>query len=170
MQELFFQNIEEYKKQMALGNIQNAYKGVIKYMMGLRTHFLNEHSDHFVTGSFYQGYMGITYFPVTPLSLKNQKLKIGLIFNHRKVWFEIWLVGQNKKVQKSYWNQFKDNDWKKYPLSKAGKDSIIKHVLIEKPNFKHLDVLTETIEKDTLKFIEEVSKVILQLSEHSNDE
>ena len=37
----------EYKKQMQAGTIPTAYKGLMEYMLDLRTHFQNNHPDYF---------------------------------------------------------------------------------------------------------------------------
>ncbi len=93
--------INEYKKLLEKGDIKKAYKGLMQYIAKLRTHFKNQYPDY-ITGNVYHGYMDITYFPFTPKSLKIQKLKIAIVFNHSKKRFEIWLAGQNKQIQKKY--------------------------------------------------------------------
>jgi len=82
MKEPLNQYIKDYIKQLELENVAKGYKGLMEYLMNLRTHFINQYPTEFIIGNFYQGYMDISYFPVTPGSLKNQKLKIGLVFNH----------------------------------------------------------------------------------------
>jgi len=84
--------IKEYKSQLEIGLIPKAYRELIGYVMKLRTHFSNKYADEYIIGSFYQGYMDISFFTVTPLSLKKQKLKIAIVFNHEKIHFEIWLT------------------------------------------------------------------------------
>lgn len=94
--------IKEYKVQLEIGVIQKAYRGLMEYIMSLRNHFTNNYPDNFVVGHVYVGYMDITYFPFTPESLKNRKLKIAVVFNHTACRFEVWLSGQNKQVQEKY--------------------------------------------------------------------
>jgi len=151
------QDIGNYKKQMELGVIPKAYRALMEYMMNLRIHLTNQYPTEFIIGSFYQGYMNISYFPITPKSLKSKKLKTGLVFNHKKVRFEIWLVGRNKQTQKKYWEFFKNSDWNKYPISKTPQHSIFEHILVENPNFDQLDMLTEEIENGAIKFIKEIA-------------
>ncbi len=160
MKESLHQNIEDYKKQMELGTVPKAYKGIIEYLMNLRTHFINQYPTEFIVGTLYQGYMDMSYFPVTPKSLKTQKLKIGLVFNHQKIRFEIWLVGQNKQIQKKYWNLFMGSDWNKYVISKTAQESIIEHILVENPDFGKMNLLTEKIENETRKFIKDITDVL----------
>ncbi len=149
----------DYKNQMKIGNISKVYKGLMKYLMNLRSHFLNKYPDEFSVGSFYQGYMDISYFPLRPESLRRQKLKIGLVFNHEKFQFEIWLVGQNKKIQKDYWDWLKEKSWSKYKLSPSPQNSIIKEIIVKDPDFSDLDSLTEKIEIETLGFIKNILEI-----------
>ncbi len=161
----FSEYINEYRKQIRRGAIQQAYKGLMEYIMDLRTHFKNKYPDHFISGSVYYGYMDMTYFSFQPKSLKERGLKIAIVFIHDAFRFEVWLAGYNKQVQTKYWNLFKESVWKQYHLvpSTEGVDSIMEHVLVEEPDFSELESLTKKIERETMKFIEEVEDF---LSEH----
>ena len=55
----FHEYIVEYKKQLDKGIIQKAYKGLMEYIMSLRTYFHNKYPDYFVSGNIY-------YKPVRP--------------------------------------------------------------------------------------------------------
>jgi len=163
----FHEYMDEYRKQMRKGDIAEAYKGLMDYIMNLRTHFQNKYPDYFVSGSIYYGYMDMTYFSFFPKSLKNRKLKIGIVFIHDTCRFEVWLFGYNKQVQAKYWKLFKENDWKTYhiPSTIKGMDSIIEYIVVDKPDFRNLDSLTKQIENGTMKFIKDVENF---LSKHEN--
>jgi hypothetical protein len=163
--EPFHEYVNEYKKQLEKGAIQVAYKGLMEYVMGLRTHFNNKHPDYFVSGSIYYGYMDMTYFSIFPKTLKDRKLKIAIVFLHETFRFEVWLAGVNKQVQTKYWKLIKESDWNKYHIvsTTKGADSIIEYVLVDNPDFSDFDTLTKQIERETLKFIEDVESF---LSEH----
>lgn len=161
MEESLSQYIADYTKQLESRNVSKGYKGLMKYLMNLRTHFINQYPTEFIIGNFYQGYMDMSYFPITPKSLKSQKVKIGLVFNHEKTRFELWLVGQNKQVQKKYWNMLNESDWNKYKISKTAEHSIIEHILVEKPDFNQMDLLTKKIENGTIKFINDIMDVLV---------
>ncbi len=158
--------MQEYRAQLGKGLIQQAYKGLMDYMLELRTHFKNKYPDHFVSGTLYYGYMDMTYFAVIPDSLKESGLKIAVVFLHEAFRFEVWLSGYNKQVQHKYWNFFKEQDWQKYTLlpSLEGEDAILTHVLVEESDFGDLNALTTRIERGTVEFIAEVEKY---LSEHA---
>jgi hypothetical protein len=163
----FHEYMDEYRKQMRKGDIAEAYKGLMDYIMNLRTHFQNKYPDYFVSGSIYYGYMDMTYFSFFPKSLKNRKLKIGIVFIHDTCRFEVWLFGYNKQVQAKYWKLFKENDWNTYriPSTIKGMDSIIEYIVVDNPDFSDLDTLTKQIERGILKFIKDVENF---LSKHEN--
>lgn len=161
----FHEAMNEYKKQLKKGDIKKAYNGLIQYFKDLRSHFNNKYPDFLVSSSIYPGYMDLTYFHFFPKSLKPRKLKIVVLFIHDTFRFEVWLAGNNKKVQTEYWNLFTESNWNKYHLASTtkGVDSILDHILIDNPDFRDLDTLTKQIEQGTLEFIKDIE---IFLSEH----
>lgn len=155
--ESFPEYMQEYKKQLDRGYIQEAYRGLMKYIMDLRVYFKKRYPEYFVS-SIYYGYMDMTYFSFSHESLKNRKLKIAIVFVHETFRFEVWLAGSNKKVQSIYWELIKEGNWGEYhiPSTTRGVDSIMEHVLVDDPDFADLDRLTQQIETGTLKFIDDV--------------
>ena len=110
--------------------------------------------------------MDMTYFSFFPESLKQRKLKTGIVFNYEAFRFEVWLFGYNKKIQKKYWDLIKQNNWNKYHIVSTlkGMDSILEHTLAENPDFGDLDALTKQIETETMKFITDIEKFLSQYS------
>ena len=94
-------SIKEYTRQLQLGEIQTAYKGIMSFMSGLKTHLESRHPDHALSGLYF-GYMEMTYFAFTPLELKQHGLKIAIVYLHEQNRFEVWLGGANRKVQAEY--------------------------------------------------------------------
>jgi len=162
---VFHEVMNEYKKQLKKGDIKEAYRGLIQYFKDLRSHFNNKYPDFLVSNNIYPGYMDLTYFHFFPKSLKPLKLKIVVLFIHETFRFEVWLAGNNKKVQKEYLNLFIESNWNKYHLASTtkGVDSILDHVLIDNPNFRELDTLTKQIERGTLKFVNDVETFLSKL-------
>lgn len=157
----FYESMQEYRKQLKKGYIQEAYKGLMGYIMDLRVYFKNKYPEYFVS-SVYYGYMDMSYFSFSPESLKSRKLKIAIVFIHETFRFEVWLAGYNKKVQTKFWKLFKEGDWKKYniPSTIKGVDSIMEYTLVDNPDFRDLDNLTEQIEEGALEFINDVEKFL----------
>ncbi len=160
--EPFHEYIGEYRKQLEKGAIQKAYKGLMEYIMELRTYFNNRYPGYFVSGSIYYGYMDMTYFSFFPESLKNRKLKIAIVFLHQAFRFEAWLAGYNRQVQAQYWKLFQESGWNQYRIVPPAKgvDSIIEGTLAGQPDFGDLAALTGQIEQGTLKFIADVESFL----------
>ncbi len=157
----FHECMGEYRRQLEKGAIQKAYKGLMEYIMSLRTHLNNEHPDFVVSGIYY-GYMDMTYFSFFPASLKDRSLKVAIVFLHEAFRFEAWLAGYNKQVQSQYWSLIKESGWDKYRLvpTTQGADSILECVLVEDPDFGNFEALTQQIETRTLRFIKDVESFL----------
>ncbi|TCT15624.1 hypothetical protein EDC18_103332 [Natranaerovirga pectinivora] len=138
--------VNEYKEQLKKGDIQQAYDGLVKYVMRLRTNLSKNLSDSYSFGNLFQGYMDYTYFYYSNDFLKKRKLKLALVLNHINMQFEIWLLGQTAPIQEKYWQSFKTTKWNKDRDTKP-KYSVLETVLIENPNFNDLDFLSQRIEE-----------------------
>jgi hypothetical protein len=158
----FQENMIEYRKQLQKGAIKEEYRGLMDYIMGLRSYFSNKYPDYSVSGSIYYGYMDMTYFSFFPESLKLRKLKVAIVFIHDTCRFEVWLAGYNKQVQTKYWKLFKELNWNKYhiPPTTKGVDSIIEYTLVDNPDFNDLDILTKQLESGTLEFIKDIENFL----------
>ena len=158
------ESLSIYREQLQNGAIQEAYQGLLEYILSLKTHFKNHHPEFVVPSNIYFGYMDMTYFSIVPEALKERGLKIAIVFLHREFRFEVWLAGVNKDVQAEYWNRIRESGWNKYRLvpTLKGADSILEHVLAENPDFNDLNALTNQIEQETLRFINEVENFLLK--------
>ncbi|QYS89684.1 DUF7000 family protein [Flavobacterium davisii] len=147
--------IDKYKEQLNKGDIQEAYVGLVKYITGLRNYLSNNIGDTYSFGSIFQGYMDYTYFYYTNDFLKERKLKMGLVLNHPKMQFEIWLLGRTIPIQEKHWEYFKLTKWNKNRITKP-QYSILEAILIDKPNFNDLEKLTKQIEEKLISITDEI--------------
>ena len=133
----FHENMIEYRQQLQKGAIQKAYLGLMEYLMGLRTHFQQKYPEYVVSGSIYYGYMDMTYFAISPPLLKQQGMKIAIVFLHEAFRFEVWLAANNKQIQAQTWKRIKESGWERYRLvpTTKGANSILEQVLVENPDF-----------------------------------
>ena len=138
-----------------MGVIQKAYKGIMDYVMGLRTYLQNKYPEYTV-GNIYYGYMDMTYFPLFTKKLKDRKLKIAIIFLHDNCRFEVWLSGNNRQIQKDYCELILSNGWKEYRMDPENPDSIIEFTIDTDPDFSDTDALTKKIEISTLSFLNDI--------------
>ncbi|MEO1050605.1 MAG: hypothetical protein AAFX87_08255 [Bacteroidota bacterium] len=152
-------HIQAYQKQLQSGSLQSAYRGLIEFMTNLRIHLEKKHPEDFIGGNPYFGYLDWTYFPFTPKALKAKKLKIVIILDHEQLRFEAWLVGQNKQLQKSYWELLKHKAWNKLPLTNSPKDAIIQEILAERPDFDKQSALISEIEAKVMRFMDMVNEI-----------
>jgi hypothetical protein len=155
------EDVEELKRQIEKGSIQKAYRALLTYMMELRTCFVNKHGDSTVSG-LYQGYMDMTYFALFPSSLKQLDLKIAIVFNYEAFKFEAWLAARNRKIQRQYWELFKDRHWEEYRLvaPAAGIDSILECDLAKDFDIGNPVALTSRIETATSAFIDNIERFL----------
>lgn len=100
-------SLDIYKEQLSYGYIQTAYLTLIKYVAELKSKF----STQYTTGNISFGYLDYTYFPFFNQYLRSQKLRFGVVLNHEKMQFELWLIGQNVDVQRKYWQILKNSIW-----------------------------------------------------------
>ena len=157
--------METYKKEMKKGDIQVAYSGLIAFILDLRNHLKNEHPEFYVSGNFYQGQLDFTYFPFTPVALKERKLRIAVVFMHKSMTFKVWLGGNNKKVQADYWEQFSEKGWDKYdvPSSVEGIDFIAQSVITADPDFADLPKLRDQLTTGIITFAHDAEAYISEL-------
>lgn len=144
-----------YKEQLEKGDIQKAYTGLVKYVYNLKTHFSKTMINDFSFGNILQGYMDYTYFYFSNEFLRERKLRFGIVLNHEKMRFELWLMGQNAEVQSNYWNLLKQTKWNEKQSTKP-KYSELEVVLVKNPDFSDLDALTAKIEKEVANYLKEI--------------
>lgn len=147
--------VNAYKEQLQKGDIQQAYSGLVKYVMRLGITLSKNLAEHYSFGNLFQGYMDYTYFYYSNEFLKERKLKLGLVLNHPKMQFEIWLFGQTIPIQEKYWQYFKSTKWNEGRTSKP-QYSILETVLIANPDFNDLDALSRQIEEQLLSISNEI--------------
>lgn len=131
------------------------------FMSALKTHLENNYPDY-ITSALYFGYMDMTYFAFTPLVLKDKKLKIAIVFLHEPGRFEVWLGGNNRKIQADYIARLGKENIGKYSLSRVspGVDSIIESILVEQPDFSDLENLKKTLERKTIEFVNDMLLIL----------
>ncbi len=156
-------DVEELRKQLEQGAIQRAYKALISYMMGLRTRFENSYGESAVSG-LYQGYLDMTYFALFTPSLKRHDLKVAIVFNYAAFRFEAWLGARNRKVQRQYWELFRNSQWNAYRVvaPASGIDSIVECDLASDFDLSAPDTLTARIETATGAFVNDIERFLSQ--------
>jgi len=119
-------DLEELRRRLGEGAIQQAYNAIVGYMSGLRSTLEAAHEDWSV-GGLYQGYFDMTYFPVNVPSLKARDLKLAVVFDYPSFRFQVWLAARNRAVQRHYWELLRDTGWSHATLVEpaVGVDAIV---------------------------------------------
>lgn len=150
--------IEIYKTQLAQGDIQRAYTLLTKYVAELKAKFPGQYS----TGYISFGYLDYTYFSFFNEYLRNHKLRFGIVLNHEKMQFELWLMGQNAPVQKEYWEILKNTDWNK-DINAMPKYSVLEVCLEDNINFDNKEAMTDTILNSAVSVAENIQMFLEHL-------
>jgi hypothetical protein len=144
-----------YHKELRKGDILIAYNELVKFVMNSRTDLAKKLAHQYTFTKILHGYMDYTYFYYSNDFLKGKKLKLGLVLNHLEMRFEVWLLGNTIPVQKEYWNLLKSTKWNK-DATVMPQYSIIEAVIIDKPDFNNLELLSLKIHKNVVQVSEEI--------------
>jgi len=151
--------ISFYKEQVNKSDIQKTYMFLLKYLMQVKASFEKSLSKKYSCGYVSPGYMDYSYFSFANEYLKGKRLRFGIVLNHSEMRFELWLMGQNKEIQNSYWNLLKASTWNQDCTTKP-QYAELEIVLVDNPNFENIDTLTADIIN---RAIEEANRVIVYL-------
>jgi hypothetical protein len=157
------EDLKELRRQLEKGSIQKAYRALLAFMTGLRTHLAGQYGARAVSG-LYQGYLDMTYFAVVPPALKRRGLKVAIVFNFDAFRFEAWLAARNRKVQRQYWEVFRDCAWAgcRVVAPAAGVDAIVACDLGAGLALDQPDELTSRIQKVTAGFVARIEKYLAE--------
>lgn len=155
------QYVEIYKEALNKGEIEVAYVELRKFISTMRALF-TKNLPEYTCGSVFPGYMDYTYFYFYDDFLRDRKLRFGLVLNHKKMRFELWLLGQNEKVQAEYWDLLKDSLWNK-DRTERPIYSVLEINLVEKPDFDDLKYLEGLIFSETSVYLEKIKGYLKNL-------
>lgn len=150
-------DVRELQRRLSDGLIRRAYEGIISCMSRLRTVFANLRGERAV-GGLYQGYFDMTYFALFSDGLKERDLKLALVFNYETFRFEVWLAARNRKIQRQYWELFRDHGYRKHRLVEpaVGTDAIVTAVLAAGDSMENEESLTHRIVEGVAAFEREI--------------
>jgi hypothetical protein len=154
-------DIESFRQQLAQGSVPRAYRALVDFMLGLRTHFQKGAAGYDVSG-LYQGFLDMTYFALFTPTLKRHDLKVAIVFDYPDFRFEAWLSARNRNLQRQYWELFRDNRWPAYRVIEpaTGIDSIIECDLAHGRDLADPEALTTKIETKTTRFVADIERFL----------
>ncbi len=152
-----------YRAQVEVGDVPQAYERLVKYVMMVRRQFELASQGRYSVGNVSPGYMDFTYFPFFDQFLRGEKLRFGVVLDHRRTRFELWLMGQNADTQLHWWEVLKTSPWNQ-GVTMMPKYSVLETVLVASPDFDDLDGLTDQIITSALTVAGQVTDYIETLS------
>ena len=144
-------SLKIYKEQLSYGYIRTAYLALTKYVAELKSKFPVQYK----TGNISFGYLDYTYFPVYNQLLRDHKLRFGVVLNHEKMQFELWLMGQNAEVQRKYWEILKNSEWN-IDRNEMPKYSVLEIIIEDQIDFDNRDNMTHNIISRSVSFSLEI--------------
>lgn len=133
-----------YKSAMTQGEIPAAYRFLMGFMHGLKAQFEKAFAAQYQTGNLSPGYLDYTYFPFFDGYLRDNRLRFGIVLNHEKLRFELWLMGQNAVVQQAFWDLLKSSKWNK-GVANMPRYAVLESILVADPDFEKPEMLTQKI-------------------------
>ena len=147
--------LDLYKEQLSYGYIRTAYFALTKYTAELKSKFPTQYK----TGNISFGYLDYTYFPFFNPYLREQKLRFGVVLNHKKLQFELWLMGQNADVQRKYWEILKNSAWN-HDRKEMPKYSVLEIALENHIDFNDKENMTRNIISRSISLSLEIEEYI----------
>ena len=152
--------IAAYTQQLRLGEIQMAYKGILAFIGKLRAAFIKKY-PHYDVSNIYQGYLDMSYFSLSTPLLKDNGLKIAIVYLHEKGTFEVWLSARNRDIARNHQaildslsgeiNVFHDRN---------NQDAIAECILTGTPDFEEQAQLINSIDQSVEKFVAAIINLI----------
>jgi len=104
----------------------------------------------------------MTCFALFPPALKSRDLKLAVVFDYEAFEFEVWLAARNRKVQRRYWELFRDSGWSRYRLVEpsTGVDAIVEHSVGSGFELDDPEALTAKIELTLAAFLVELERFL----------
>jgi hypothetical protein len=136
--------IPAYKRAFSSGELQKTYQDLVGIVQNLRIELSKKYQGEFSVANVLHGYIDFTYFYLQNDYLKRKKLKLALVFNHKNVNFELWLLGQTKDVQVFYWRKLREAKWVNQEA--MPEYSIFEVPLLSAPDFDNATKLSELIQ------------------------
>lgn len=152
-------SIAVYKEQLSYGYIQTAYLALTKSIAELKANF----PESYRTGNISFGYLDYTYFPFFNDYLRSRKLRFGVVLNHEKMQFELWLMGQNAEIQKKYWEILKSSEWN-LNRKEMPRYSVLEVVLENELDFTEKEAMLRKIIDCSVSLAAEIQNYLIQQS------
>ena len=150
--------IPAYKNAFASGELQQTYQALVGIVQNLRTEFSKKYEGEFAVANILHGYIDFTYFYLQNDFLKNKKLKLALVLNHKNANFELWLLGQTKDIQRLYWKKLRGTKWVNTEVMPVY--SVFEVALLAAPDFDDVAGLSASVDRQFRILWQEISETL----------
>lgn len=146
--------IQAYTSTVNQGDLPLAYRSILEFMGRLRSRFTK---SGYEVSALYSGYMDMSYVSVNTSRLKENGLKIAVVYLHATGHFEVWLSARNRVLAEQYATTFQampgfHDD--------QNRDAVVERTLTSAPNFDEPEQLAELIEQEVEQFIQDVETTL----------
>jgi hypothetical protein len=160
--------ITDYVGAVSAGDFARGYRGILAALAQFKSAWETAHPKDTV-GALYQGYMDMSFVAVLPASLAQRRLKISLVFLHKRGIFSLWLTAGNRAIQKRVSDALKHAPLGKYSLSmlEPGVDAIIALDLPKPYCFDEPDKLTKDLLQAAQTFLADMTELLGSISQEN---
>ncbi|WP_353162285.1 hypothetical protein [Myroides odoratus] len=151
--------LQHYQKEIQNKKIVQAYHMLLRFLMQAKADFAFHHKAEFNVGNISLGYLDYSYFPFFDRELREKKLRYGIVLNHATLQIELWLMGQNAKVQQDYWKTLKKSKWNAHRTTMP-QYAILEVVLLDELNFDQTEEMLLAIRTKALQTIAEINPLL----------
>lgn len=151
--------IKDYQKTLIEKDLSHTYKYLIELLASIKSEFSKKYKDQYKAGYISPGYLDYSYFSIYNEKLREKQLRFGIVLNHKKMRFELWLMGQNEEIKNKYIKLLKDIKVENQ-IKDITKYSIIEIALDENSNFENEKELKENIIKLSKYYIKNLENII----------
>lgn len=156
------QIMDDFNCQLQKGNLQKAYRYIFTVFSDLGTCLKKQNGGAISINALYHGYLDMTYLPVVTNLLKQNGLKIALVFNYSSFQFEIWLSAVNRTKRNELLNLISHSTWNTYKTveNNENTDAIIEYKLPKITNYENFSEVVNTLSNETITFINNIENFI----------
>lgn len=154
--------MNDFKDQCARGGIQRAYQYIFALFADVGHEIVRNRNKMISVNSLYHGYLDMTYLPVTTDILKENGLKIAVVFNYSLFRFELWLSAINRKKRTEVLAIMSQSKWKKYKTveNDGNTDALIERAIKGIDDFNDRSGIASLITKESITFINDIESFI----------
>lgn len=156
--------MDALKEQLKKGQIQKAYRYIFDTFSKLSNELKSTSQKNISVNTIYHGYLDMTYLPVLTDMLKENGLKVAVVFNYEVFQFEIWLSAINRKKRQDILVKMDRLQWHAELRTQNDEnlDAIIVMPVTQISDFNIQNTIVQLLFQNTIFFIDEIEHFLKQ--------